>query len=155
MLRPRRASVRDKHLTRTSFTGRNVKPPLVEQFVGASRAGPISFAARLQARALDTSSRLPILDERAYILRRPTVGHDFRDRRDGPARRHATPAGTEAGGTNLHDTKQGRQPPVPEVLERALCTTMITATAAAAMLLCLCLDQAALQPGQGHFPFRN
>jgi hypothetical protein len=94
------------------------------------------------------------LGEGAFILRRTTVGHDFRDRGDGPSRGYAASARTEARGTNLHDTKQGPQSPAPEILERTLCATMITATSAPAMLLCLRLDQMTVQPGQGHFPFR-
>src|SRR5271166_5637171 len=46
------------------------------------------------------------LGERALILRRASVRHDLRGRSDGPARRHAAPAGTEAGCANLHDAKQ-------------------------------------------------
>src|SRR5271165_6469246 len=95
------------------------------------------------------------LGDGAFILRRAAVGHDLCDRGDGPARRHAASAGTKTGGTNLHGAKQRRQPSGTDVLERALRTTMLAATSAPAMLLCLRLDQMALQPGQRLLALRH
>src|SRR5208282_6598590 len=63
------------------------------------------------------------LGEGALIFRRAAVGHDLRNRSDGPARRDAASAGTEAGRMNLHDAQQRRQPPRTDVLERALRAT--------------------------------
>jgi hypothetical protein len=95
------------------------------------------------------------LGEGAFILRRAAVGHNLCDRSDGPARRHAASAGTKTGGPNLHDAKQRRQPPGTDVLERALRATVLAATSASAMFLCLRLDQMALQPGQRLLALRH
>ena len=67
------------------------------------------------------------LGDGAFIVRRAAVGHDLRDWGEGPARRHATSAGVETGGANLHDAIQRRQPPTPEVLEWTLRATIVTA----------------------------
>ena len=93
------------------------------------------------------------LGDGAFIVRRAAVGHDLRDWGEGPARRHATSAGAETGGTNLH-RRHTRivQSPTPKVsLRRTLRATIVTATPTPAMLLCLCPDQVALATRPGTF----
>src|SRR3954463_10436840 len=84
----------------------------------------------------------------ALILRRATVGHDLRHRRDPPLAGDTAPAWTEAGSTHLHHPEQRDQAPGPPVLERALCPAPVAAAPTAAVLIHLRRDEMALYRGQ-------
>jgi len=82
------------------------------------------------------------------VLRRATVGHDLRHRRDRAPAGDAAAPWIEAGGTHLHHAEQRSQAPWPQVLERALCPAPVAAAPTAAVFVHLRRDQMALHRGQ-------
>src|SRR4051812_23679287 len=118
--------------------GANLQSPLPR---GLDRRGIPQGEERLQQRqGTSVRQRGAHGGNNALILRRATVGHDLRHRRDRPPAGDTAPAWTEAGSAHLHHPEQRDQAPGPPVLERALCPAPVATAPAAAVLIHLRRD---------------